>query len=325
MFTCGFWLQIRHKIQSTEKMAPNSCQSSDATQNRKQRKTRALFTSGGKQCTNKDELRTIRWATWTGVLGPEVNGIWEKYTDTNDVNAADANFPGEVVVTGDDFGLVKLFRFPSLKKGAGTGSYGMRPALRHTSDASCVTRCVDMFSSMIVVSDEAAPLELHMNAHSDAPNVNQVQMRRAMRHESREAWRCRTKQCLSAASDSRHNAFLMLVNSVETLALVNSKLLQASVGEFTRTDFHCFPCAGAKFRKYVGHSAHVTNCRFSADKSRVITTGGADHAVFQWRFLADGVGTDDDMPDQHGEVWEERKREIMPCVRESFLCCVRGA
>ena len=73
---------------------------------------------GGKQATNKDEIRGIHWATWTGVLGPEVNGIWEKYTDTNDINATDAYFGGEAVVTGDDFGLVKLFRFPSLKKGS---------------------------------------------------------------------------------------------------------------------------------------------------------------------------------------------------------------
>ena len=54
---------------------------------------------------------------WTGVLGNEVNGIWEKYTDTNDVNATDANYREECIVTGDDFGLVKLFRFPCLKKG----------------------------------------------------------------------------------------------------------------------------------------------------------------------------------------------------------------
>ena len=67
--------------------------------------------------TNKEEIRSIKWSSWTGVLGPEVNGVWEKYSDTSDVNACDANFNGEVVVTGDDFGLVKLFRFPSLKKG----------------------------------------------------------------------------------------------------------------------------------------------------------------------------------------------------------------
>lgn len=73
--------------------------------------------AAGKQCTNKEELTTIHWVTFTGVLGQEVNGIWEKYTDTNDVNATDAYYEGECIVTGDDFGLVKLFKFPTLKKG----------------------------------------------------------------------------------------------------------------------------------------------------------------------------------------------------------------
>ena len=45
---------------------------------------------------------------------------------------------------------------------------------------------------------------------------------------------------------------------------------------------------GAHFRKYVGHSAHVTNVRFSYDHSRVITTGGADQSIFEWRFLPEG-------------------------------------
>lgn len=63
-----------------------------------------------------------------------------------------------------------------------------------------------------------------------------------------------------------------------------------------------FLIIGAKFRKYVGHSAHVTNCRFSADNQRVITTGGADHAVFQWRYLPEGIGMDDDLADQNGMI-----------------------
>jgi len=73
--------------------------------------------SGGKQATGREELAAIHWATFTGVLGQEVNGIWEKYTDTNDVNAVDTFFNGKLAVTGDDFGLVKLFQFPCLKKG----------------------------------------------------------------------------------------------------------------------------------------------------------------------------------------------------------------
>jgi len=64
--------------------------------------------------------------------------------------------------------------------------------------------------------------------------------------------------------------------------------------------------AGAKYRKYVGHSAHVTNCRFSVDKSRVITTGGADHAIFQWRFMPEGITQNGD--DQHNINGEEIKK-----------------
>ena len=75
------------------------------------------LSTGGKQVTGREELREIRWHSWTGVLGNEVNGIWQKYTDTNDINATDAYYKEECIVTGDDFGLVKLFRFPALKKG----------------------------------------------------------------------------------------------------------------------------------------------------------------------------------------------------------------
>lgn len=42
---------------------------------------------------------------------------------------------------------------------------------------------------------------------------------------------------------------------------------------------------GAKFKKYIGHSAHVTNVRWSHDYQWVISIGGADHSVFQWKFI----------------------------------------
>lgn len=65
----------------------------------------------------KEEAKGIHWMTWTCVIGPEVNGIWPKYSTVNDINSVDANYSSAVLVTGDDFGLVKLFRFPCLKKG----------------------------------------------------------------------------------------------------------------------------------------------------------------------------------------------------------------
>ncbi|XP_032883277.1 echinoderm microtubule-associated protein-like 5 isoform X3 [Amblyraja radiata] len=112
----------------------------------------------GKEITNKEEMKATQWATWTCVLGPEVNGIWPKYLDVNDINSVDANFNDHVLVTADDYGLVKLYRYPSFKK-------------------------------------------------------------------------------------------------------------------------------GAKFKKYMGHSAHVTNVRWSYDYQWVISIGGADHSVFQWQFI----------------------------------------
>ncbi len=66
---------------------------------------------------SKDEILGIHWSSWTGVLGTEVNGVWPKYTQVNDVNATHASFEQQAIVTGDDFGLVKLFRFPCIKKG----------------------------------------------------------------------------------------------------------------------------------------------------------------------------------------------------------------
>ncbi|PNI66240.1 EML6 isoform 4 [Pan troglodytes] len=112
----------------------------------------------GKPLTSKEEIKGIPWASWTCVKGPEVSGIWPKYTEVTDINSVDANYNSSVLVSGDDFGLVKLFKFPCLKR-------------------------------------------------------------------------------------------------------------------------------GAKFRKYVGHSAHVTNVRWSHDFQWVLSTGGADHSVFQWRFI----------------------------------------
>jgi hypothetical protein len=50
------------------------------------------------------------WHTWTAVLGKDVEGIWPPYSDKTDVNTIDRNKAKDLVVTGDDFGFVKLFK-----------------------------------------------------------------------------------------------------------------------------------------------------------------------------------------------------------------------
>lgn len=50
------------------------------------------------------------------ILGDEVLGIWPRNADKADVSCACVSHGGLNIVTGDDFGLVKLFDFPCTEK-----------------------------------------------------------------------------------------------------------------------------------------------------------------------------------------------------------------
>lgn len=52
----------------------------------------------------------------SSVLGDEVIGIWSRNTDKADVTCACVSHSGLNIVTGDDFGMVKLFDFPCPEK-----------------------------------------------------------------------------------------------------------------------------------------------------------------------------------------------------------------
>jgi microtubule-associated protein-like 6 len=41
--------------------------------------------------------------------------------------------------------------------------------------------------------------------------------------------------------------------------------------------------------KYGGHSSHVTNVHFTCDDRYVLSTGGADLSIFQWRHRGEGI------------------------------------
>jgi WD40 repeat protein len=41
---------------------------------------------------------------------------------------------------------------------------------------------------------------------------------------------------------------------------------------------------GSSYLKFIGHSSHVTNVKFSSDDNYVITIGGFDKSIFQWKF-----------------------------------------
>ena len=73
---------------------------------------------------NASSTKTVEWATMTCLFGWPVQGIWPGL-DYTDVNSTCRSRNGTLLATGDDFGTVKLFRYPSVKEKAGNNvSYG---------------------------------------------------------------------------------------------------------------------------------------------------------------------------------------------------------
>ena len=52
------------------------------------------------------------WATWSCTLGWPVQGIFPPCADGSDINACERSPDGTVLATGDDFRMVKLFKYP---------------------------------------------------------------------------------------------------------------------------------------------------------------------------------------------------------------------
>lgn len=69
-------------------------------------------------------LKDVAWATQTCIFGWPVQGIFSPSMDGTDVNYCDRNNAGTLMVTGDDFGKVNLFRYPVAKQGNKAKAYG---------------------------------------------------------------------------------------------------------------------------------------------------------------------------------------------------------
>ena len=64
------------------------------------------------------QLKDENWGSWTCTFGWWVQGIYPPCSDGTDVNSVDRSSCGRYLVTGDDFGTVKIFNNPALKKAA---------------------------------------------------------------------------------------------------------------------------------------------------------------------------------------------------------------
>jgi WD40 repeat protein/Ca2+-binding EF-hand superfamily protein len=88
-------------------------------------------------------MKDTDWATWTCKLGFPVQGIFPA-VDGTDVNTVCRASNRKVLATGDDFQLVKLFKYPSVMPKSGFRSY--------VAHASHVTRVRFMLKDSVLVS-----------------------------------------------------------------------------------------------------------------------------------------------------------------------------
>ena len=79
--------------------------------------------SGTQDPSGASANRNEKWLTWTCVLGWPVQGIWPPCSDGSDINNLDRSKSHKVVATVDDFGQVKLFKYPCVKKNSGFNTY----------------------------------------------------------------------------------------------------------------------------------------------------------------------------------------------------------
>ena len=63
----------------------------------------------------------------------------------------------------------------------------------------------------------------------------------------------------------------------------------ASGDDYGKVKLFKYPCPveKASFYPYIGHSYHVTSVRFSASNDNLISIGGNDKAIFQWKYVRD--------------------------------------
>ena len=59
-------------------------------------------------------VRDAEWASWSGVLGFDVMGIWQDGMDGTDYNAMHRSTNGKFCVGSTDDGLVRLFNYPAV-------------------------------------------------------------------------------------------------------------------------------------------------------------------------------------------------------------------
>ena len=66
-----------------------------------------------RQVTNPSSLRDVDWASQSCLLSFNTIGIWPENLDGTDLSSAAKSNGNKLLATGDDFGKIKLYAFPT--------------------------------------------------------------------------------------------------------------------------------------------------------------------------------------------------------------------
>ncbi|XP_063084328.1 echinoderm microtubule-associated protein-like 3 isoform X2 [Cavia porcellus] len=80
---------------------------------------------------------------------------------------------------------------------------------------------------------------------------------------------------------------------INSLCRSHHERVVAVADDFCKVHLFQYPCARAKApsRVFAGHGSHVTSVRFTHDDAYLISLGGKDASIFQWRVLGTGPTT----------------------------------
>ena len=93
----------------------------------------------GARVTRQSKLRDLDWDQWTLKMGWHAMGVWDPGYDLTDVNATCQSNAGDTLALADDYGQVKLFKFPcAVQHTAACAAY---PG--HSSHVTCVRFLAD--------------------------------------------------------------------------------------------------------------------------------------------------------------------------------------
>jgi microtubule-associated protein-like 6 len=97
---------------------------------------------------------------------------------------------------------------------------------------------------------------------------------------------------------------------MDSLSRSRSQEYAVTGDHFSGVKLFNYPCVfdDAPHRRYRGHASYVTCSRFTADDKMVITTGGADKCIFQWR--TSGIAEEDSL--------DSRKKNATWCASLSI-------